>query len=239
MYTKSMKIEFIPLNKQAELIVPSPKPAKSYIPDWYKDIPATKKIEFGPNGEMANDIGSIKRCMPFFDGLTNGYIQESWCDINIQKDSYGKITYAYALGPEIVKMRLNSSMEIQSKFYPSEFTWILQWLPRLPKGWSALFTTPFNRFDLPFTNTTGVIDSDVFFHTNEFGGNLPFYMDKDFEGIIPAGTPMYQIIPFKRENWKSEEIKFDHDESVRRMVPIRKHFINGYKKTFWQKKYYE
>jgi hypothetical protein len=35
-----MNIEFIPVSKEAELVVPPPKPAKLYVPQWYKDIPA-------------------------------------------------------------------------------------------------------------------------------------------------------------------------------------------------------
>ncbi len=43
-----MNIEFIPVSKEAELVVPPPKPAKLYVPKWYKDIPAPdlENLEF-------------------------------------------------------------------------------------------------------------------------------------------------------------------------------------------------
>jgi len=28
-------------------------------------------------------------------------------------------------------------------------------------------------------------------------------MKNNFEGLIPKGTPVIQVIPFKRDNWKS------------------------------------
>jgi hypothetical protein len=112
-------------------------------------------------------------------------------------------------------------------------------VPKLPKGYSAIFAHPFNRIDLPFFTTTGVVDSDVFFHTGEHSGNYPFYIEKDFEGIIPAGTPMYQIIPVKRENWKSSAVPFNLDDSIRRERMLKRHFMNNYKKQFWQRKNYD
>jgi hypothetical protein len=41
-----MEINFVPVTKEFELVAPMPKPAKLYIPEWYKQIPATKDIEF-------------------------------------------------------------------------------------------------------------------------------------------------------------------------------------------------
>jgi hypothetical protein len=33
---------------------------------------------------------------------------------------------------------------------------------------------------------------------------MPFFVLKGLHGILPAGTPYAQIIPFKREHWESE-----------------------------------
>jgi len=74
-----------------------------------------------------------------------------------------------------------------------------------PKGYSILISHPHNRFDLPFTTLSGIVDSDM----TMARGNLPFFLKSGFEGIIPVGTPIYQVMPFKRENWQSE-----HDKSI-------------------------
>lgn len=232
-----MKIEFVPSGKEAELIVPAPKPAKAYVPDWYKKIRPTGGSAINPN-----DLGgpeAIKRCMPFFDALSHGYIQETWTEIYIKKNTFGQVTYASSSGPMILENR-QSSLEIPNMFYPLEFAWKIHWMPKLPKGWSALMTSPNNRLDLPFRSFTGIVDSDLFYgmKVNE-GGNYPFYINKDFEGVIPIGTPMYQIIPFKRENWKSTVLKYDEEDTVKRFTNIRRHFANGYRKEYWQKKMFE
>lgn len=232
-----MKIEFIPTSKEYELVASMPKPAKTYIPDWYKEIPSTKNIEF-VDGDIINDYGSIKRCMPFLDSLTSGYIQETWTDIHIKKNG-DNIIFNYSVKPFPMQIREHKASKISDRYYQAEFTWKIPWVPKLPKGYSAIFAHPFNRIDLPFFTTTGVVDSDVFFHTGEHSGNYPFYIEKDFEGIIPAGTPMYQIIPVKRENWKSSAVPFNLDDSIRRERMLKRHFMNNYKKQFWQRKNYD
>jgi hypothetical protein len=231
-----MNIEFIAASKDAEIFVPHPKPAKLYAPKWYKDIKQDKGINTDLNGD-AVDSGALKRCMPFLDGLTSGYIQETWTDIHIKREN-GLINYTYPLGPEIINIRDSVSIDISDIYYPLEFIWKIMWFPKLPKGWSMLFTSPTNRLDLPFTSLTGVMDSDHFNHASPNGGNYPFYVHRDFEGIIPAGTPMYQMIPIKRERWESSALDFNLDESLRKMSEIKKFIYNGYKNKFWQKKEY-
>lgn len=239
-YTKSMKIEFIPSSKTAELLVPMPKPAKAYIPDWYKDIKPTKEFKFGPNGDLNNDTGALKRCMPFFDGMTAGYIQESWTDIYIGKNENNEVTYSFPTGPAIISGRQLASLDVPDSYHKIEFTWQIHWMPKLPKGWSAMITSPSNRFELPFRSFTGIVDSDNFYNMSyRNGGNYPFYLNKDFEGIIPVGTPLYQIIPFKREEWKSVGLKYDEDEAMKRDSDVRKYIFNGYKKKYWQKKMFD
>jgi hypothetical protein len=70
----------------------------------------------------------------------------------------------------------------------------------LPEGYSALYTQPFNRFELPFLTTSGIVDNDKV----HLPGTMPFFVLKGVAGILPAGTPYAQIIPFKREHWESE-----------------------------------
>jgi hypothetical protein len=234
-----MKIEFIPASKESELVVPMPKPAKFYIPQWYKNIPASSKdLSFRAPG----DIGSqnIKSCAPFLDAYTHGYIQETWTDIHIQSSEDGSyvVDYNWPSGPKIVSHRDNpSGFSISDLFYSTEFLWNEQWIPKLPDGYSALYTSPFNHFDLPFRSLDAVIDSDKYHH--EYGGLYPFFVNKGFSGVIPAGTPMYQIVPIKRDNWSSTAEKFNSDKNRERQHSLRKYFINGYKNLFWQKKSFE
>ena len=90
---------------------------------------------------------------------------------------------------------------------------------------------------MPFQTLSGIIDSDVYNHGRN--GNFPFYLENDFEGIIPAGTPLYQIIPIKREDWKSTTSDFDYETMTKKHHEVRKYFSDAYRKLFWQKKIFE
>jgi hypothetical protein len=226
-------IEFIPSSKECELYVKRPMPGKNYIPNWYKEIkPVTEKsLSFNHLGAELN----IKMCMPFLDSMMTGYIQETWCDIFIEYKN-NEIHYRYSENPEIVSIRDKVSIPLGNEYYPYEFVWKEPWSVKLPKGYSAIITHPFNSVNLPFVTLTGIVDADNYYHTRL--GNHPFYIKKDFEGIIPAGTPMYQIIPFKRDSWESIESRYDHDLSEKRHYMIGRKFFGSYKTLFWQKKEY-
>jgi hypothetical protein len=71
--------------------------------------------------------------------------------------------------------------------------------------------------------------------------NLPFVLkDLKFEGTIPAGTPIAQIIPFKRESWKLEKgNEKDIEKNKNTIKLLQSSFVNVYKNKFWQKKSYK
>ena len=138
--------------------------------------------------------------------------------------------------PEIFSARDNVSLPLGDEYYPIEFVWKTPYRVVLPKGWSLLVTHPFNRLDLPFTTLTGIIDSDVFHHATF--GNMPFHIKSNFEGLIPAGTPMFQLLPIYRADWDSEALPFDKKELDRLHAQMYKKFWGHYRDKFWHKKTY-
>jgi hypothetical protein len=89
----------------------------------------------------------------------------------------------------------------------------------------------------PIECASGIVDTDDY--------SIPFNMflklrNPNFEGMIPAGTPFLQVIPFKREAWKSElggekeKIKFNSD-----VHKFNRVFFDRYKKFWWVRKEYE
>lgn len=229
-----MKIEFIPSDENTRDFIVAPKPAKLYTPQWYKDLLPVNKLE--PKFDKDHNLEkTVKHCMPFFDAMTMGYIQEAWCDIYIKIGPDGFEYHTSSHFP-ILNPRDKTAVPIPEKYYPVEFTWVLPWIPKTPKGWSVLITDPLNSIDRPFKTLSGVIDSDNFYHAPN--GNLPFYLDKDFVGMIEAGTPLFQIIPFKRESWTSEIVEVDDREVIKRENLLKRKFSNIYKNNFWVKKEY-
>ena len=232
-----MNIEFFPSSQEVYDLVPPPQPAKLITPEWYKNIPnldGKKKLTFDPNGAPNNK--NIKMCMPFLDAMSVGYIQTTWCEIYVEKEDDGGVRYYYASNPQIMSHREKPAIEKNDSYYDLEFVWRSPWVPKVPKGYSVLLTHPNNRVDLPFTTLSGVIDADSYYHTPF--GNFPFYIHKDFEGLIPIGTPMYQMIPVKRENWKSSINEFDATETSQRYATVLNRFSSTYKKLFWSRKNY-
>ena len=232
----SKKIAFIPSSIEVQELVPCPKPAKTYVPESYKKI---------KNNSLKNPIFenykfkgfNIKQCMPFLDSLTTGYIQETWTDIYIERGNDSHCTYMWSSAPKIMADRSEVNREISNDFYPVEYIWMQPWKVKTEKNYSCLIVHPLNRDDLPFHTLSGVIDSDKYHHIAF--GQLPFYLKKDFQGLIPAGTPMFQIIPFKRENWSSTVL--DYDEKNQRLLnnEMFKHFFGAYKNKFWQAKKFD
>lgn len=228
-----MKVEFYPSSPEVEAIVPAPKPAAHYIPQWYKDIPkfAKSDIQIDDNGRLKG-VG-LKSCVPFLDAMINGYIQETWQDIAVDfRDGGLKVSCPTDL--KLFDSRQTLSTPLHESFYQTEFVWKAPWMPRLPKGWSMLFVQPLNHTELPFETATGIQDADNFYHSPF--GNFPFYIRYGFKGIIPAGTPMYQMIPIKRESWESKTMKFDFREQYKRSNMIAKKFHGAYATMFHVKK---
>jgi hypothetical protein len=229
-----MNIEFYPSSKAVELLVPSPKPAAHYVPSWYKGLPKVSEKNMSVTKLDSMGLG-LKACVPFLDAMLSGYIQETWQDIIVDHNSEtGEVGIRFGAGPDIVASRDIIHTPLGPDFYNVEFVWKLPWIPKLPNGWSALYTSPLNHTELPFVSLSGIIDSDKFYHVPF--GNYPFYIKRGFSGIIPAGTPMFQITPILRKDWTSSSAKWNEEEQNKREFSLRKYAFEAYKKIFYVKK---
>jgi hypothetical protein len=70
-----------------------------------------------------------------------------------------------------------------------------------------------NRFDLPFTTLTGMVDCDRY-HDNWVHFPVHWH-DPTFSGVLPKGTPVAQCVPVKRENWVARTAPFTAEETQR------------------------
>jgi hypothetical protein len=208
--------------------------ASSTVPDWYKNIPPF--IGGKPIIENYNKPNiTVKNCIPFLESLTTGYMITTWQDMQVTSTEFGP-KISWLIEPDPVSIRdPQPGLPIPKGHSSLHFAWSLPINYKTPKGYSVLIVHPLNRFDLPFTTLSGVIDSE----DGMFGGQLPFFMHEGFEGIIPKGTPIAQIIPFKKENWIKET-----DESLiqtgRKIKYLSTSVLKGwYKKSVWKKVKYQ
>jgi hypothetical protein len=245
MKLKKNKVLFIPRDEEVSLSLSYPKPSKSYIPQWFKDMPIENSFMPGITRPKVHTKFTAKKCMPFIDSLTSGYTQELICDIFINPvDSNKSDTFIEYNWPSNLQFRPMSTRREESQvedsmpkflgYYDAEFHWNTFWEPKTPPGYSTFYFHPANRFDLPFMTHNGIIDTDNWSTT----GPLPFVIKKGFSGIIPAGTPIYQMLFIKRDVWDSEASKYDEKYNKQSLFSIDKFFKDGYKKQFWSKKEY-
>ena len=223
---------------KADPFVPSPIAARSDIPKWYKNAPrflnGDTKIQ-PANASSSGNLG-VKYCVPYLDAMSVGYLACLWADLHIEQGPNGP-KFSWGVDPDMIEGRDVKGFEtlpIPHGHDTQQYIWKQPFSVRLPKGYSAVFSHPLNRFDLPFTTLAGVMDCD---HTMP-EGNFPFYMQSGWEGVIPAGTPFFQIIPFKREKWLGIENKDVFDKAQKRLFNSGRVIYGDYKRRLWTRKEY-
>jgi hypothetical protein len=211
-----------------------PQPASKFIPDWYKNMDSYIGGKKGTNGNGKIN-STIKRCMPVFDAMTAGYIVTTPADVIVSIKNDEQVFEWSSLGLiDFHPIEQAPTHPLKNEHaYPK---WITHWALRTPKGYSTLFVQPMHRESV-FTIFPGIVDTDTYYSPV----NFPFSMnDPNFEGLIPKGTPIGQLIPFKRESWT---IKFGDKNEVEKEKQIRNllntKFFDRYKTMFRQPKEYK
>jgi hypothetical protein len=211
------------------------KPSRLLIPEWYKKIPKWKDNEVWTKEK---GIGStVKHCMPFMEALSVGYMITLPYDIYVKKtnDAPNLVWRDQVEYPPGFRDEPASQYLVPAGHLPIEFTWTSCVAFSFPVGYSALFTHPLNRHDLPFTTLSGVIDGGFVSHGQ---GNIPFFLKQNFEGFIEQGTPIIQIIPFKQDSWKSQKIDGLTKTGKSQGLSSNLKFSGWYKRNFWVRKDY-
>jgi len=232
------KIQFIADTKEMLEVLPRPYPALDKLPDWLCEMPSY----YGGEGKGVDEHGdpktTIKKCMPVFDSMTAGYHIPLHSDVWIDNKGPDDIKIKWAWDTiDVVSMHNRIQYEtypVPDGYYPIGFKWINPWIVKTPPGWSSLFIHPIHYDDLPFKCLTGIVDTDKY--PNYV--NFIFFMKKNFSGLIPKETPMIQVIPFKRSDFKSE---FSYDNGYLKQQWRKAHtvFFDRYKRFFRSHKKYE
>ena len=239
----SKEIKFIASEEYINYAEVFPQPSKLDIPDWYKEL------------KHSIDNRTIKGCMPFLDTLTTGYTIKMPVDYyighNIKKEgerhteSFTKldsgdkqinINIQDTLASHPVR-QLGKKCPFVNKNKSLPFHKILNpWLIKTPPGYSCLFLPPMNNSDDRFSIIPGIVDTDTFPQET----NFPIIINGDkypvLETVIELGTPIVQVIPFKREKWKMIiESKSSLDRNKIDFLTLL-NIWNVYKNKWWSKK---
>ena len=225
------EIEFADKKEISKLYYP--KPAKFFIPEWYKK---TKPEQENADWTTGVNQFTIKKCMPVLDAMTTGYIIPTYQDVLFFRNENGEHGMTWASNNPVIEQHHKRQTPLMpTNNQKAILKWINPWAIRTPKGTSCLFISPVYAENEFFTCLAGVVDTDVY----NVPVNFPFLLkDSNFTGILPAGTPMIQVIPFQRKEWKMNVVsqnKIDVEEQRRTLWSVH---TNRYKKLFRQNKIY-
>jgi len=249
MIFKNKTIEFYGTEEHTETMA-TPKPAINFIPAWYKKtqtyLGEKPWSSFDYNGIITgSSTGTVKKCIPFLDSLTAGYIIPVPFDIhvNVTESADGPnifISWAYM---EYDFLGSHNTLQLgehpaSENLQPGGKIWKINnpWHIKTPPGYSCLFINPMNHQNEYFDFFAGIVDTDTY---ND-KVNFPFiWKAGPGEFIIKKGTPLIQVIPFKRDTWSSKLSKLNDKTTTHFRIQankVKSVLVDGYKKFFWQKK---
>lgn len=225
--------------------IPHPVPAAKMIPDYYKQIPSTI------NDYQIQELGlqTLKKCMPFLDPMTTGYIIPAWTDfvLDVGVDGTSRINIPTTKPVEHdAGQYITDHAKPQFPYHPFEkvypyseniLKFMSPWYINTPKGYSVLFTNPFNHFVTDVKILDGIVDTDE--HKLEV--NFPFIWTGFEAGryIIEKGTPLVQVFPFKRDTLQLDVRVATKKEEKAKKVYIGKYMTtlkDFYTNNIWSKR---
>jgi hypothetical protein len=242
-------IKFTARDEHGWKVQPKPVPASTLMPEWWKKMTPYDVSPYNPDGKKLILEGKVinatfKKCTPMLDAITSGYILSLWADVQVRQIKeedgkyYPRITWKVDYYRGVFEPHGFSSKHITppTGYSTFVFKYINTWIPSTSLGTSVLVTTPFGHRDLPFYAVPAIVDSDK--------SNLemipPMWLKEGFEGIVEAGTPLLQLTPFKRSDWKSEFDYYKNGEyEIEEDKNFNKYIVSHYLKRFWSKKSYK
>lgn len=223
--------------------IAAPQPSVLHLPEHYK------KLKSFLNDSVTSI--TVKKCIPFLDASTVGYIIPFPVDIRFRYDKeqeqvvweLSDVISSTAMSHNIKpsshpNFQIPNELRQPHRTVEAVFKWMNLWKIITPPGYSCIFTQPFNR-NLPFQIIDGIVDTDSY----NFQTHFPFYWTQDSSKthVLKKGDPMILLIPFKRDDWKMKVAlnKESYIDESKRKLKFFNVLLDNYKKFFWKKKSYK
>lgn len=211
--------------------------AKDCFPEAWSKLEKSHITEWD---NMKNESRiTIKNCPAVTEWMQQGYVIPAWCDIECMIDwPNGRYGIRYSNN----NMQPKGHVEHQFKPLldhqtPTPFSFKLDnpWSISTKPGWSIQFM-PLFYHDLPFQAVPGILDPDS--QVNRQPINILAKGKESF--MIKMGTPILQIIPFKRMEVHgiSREMKFKDDKRLHGIQSLNNLSRFGWRNFIRNKKLY-
>lgn len=209
-------------------VIPKPVNSLRAAPEYFKAVK--------PQSDKHPGNGTVKRCVPFLDALSSGFIIPLWADVYVFARN-GELTVEFPPNfPRQESLGSHSIVQIpkhplaQKPYGDMPLKFINPWVIETDPGVSCIFTSPLNHMETRFKILDGVVDTDTYYNCI----NFPFiWTGGDGEFIIPKGTPLVQVIPFRREQCELEISVTDFDKMQKVSGILGTKLKNGYREEFW------
>jgi len=215
-----------------------PGPSTKFIPEWYKNAKSYLNDEKKPSNK--EPFSTVKKCIPVFDAITAGYMIVLGQDMYCEQTESGPYFHWRAEGGDQKDEVLTQHHHFQVQGHPEnnlghQLKIENPWLIKTEPGYSCMILPPLHR-DNQLVILSGIVDTDKYYEKI----NLPFNLkDKYFEGMIEAGTPIAQVIPFKRESYEMEIVPLDKKRSFINQRTIASKLFDAYRNLYWSRKEYK
>ncbi len=209
-------------------VIAEPVPAGTVLPPWFRQLHGVDADRLS----ATNNGLTVKRCMPFLDALSAGWIIPLAATVRLEIKDEGKTVDA---GWEFDREMVSNHSSFQVAGNPFEprppMKFHNYWTVRTTKGWSCLFVSPINRPSDVIQVLGGMVDTDTYASPV----NFPFIATAP-DGVytLEKGTPLIQVIPVKRINEKADgRVRVESEEEAHEREQIRRNTISG---TAWYRR---
>ena len=227
-------IKFTYIGKYYYDVCERPRPSSAFVPDWYRDMPEYLGHDNRIVVNYNNSNATAKKCIPMLDEIITGYTIPLWADVQVQQMPELPML-SWRVSQDVFELHGPTSKLVPPPpgFSTTVYKFIAGLRIETPPGYSVMIKQPSGHTDLPFHVIPAIVDTDKSVIEN----NFPMWIEEGFEGIVEKGTPMVQVVPFKREDWKAEFDWITFDQfNAERDKGARSTIRNNYTKNIWTKK---
>jgi hypothetical protein len=184
-----------------------PKPARHFLPTWWKDMPRT-------TDEINDFKGTAKSCPSFVQMFGQGIVLPMWCDTILSRDKENR--FSWQTSTDLFKWEFHQDWQLLDYLNKPKFQKVFKaecpWFIRTKPGVSILQFPMLFDFNDDYTIMPGILNTDIYHQLNQ----QVIYTSQADKIKINRGQGFVWYIPFVRT--KFDYKTFGADEELIEVV---------------------